>query len=93
MSKKPSYFDGNLRQLIALCELEGYGIEPIGSDGQYRVYGATHVFDIWPSRMVYHRIRGEVILAQEPFHRNLDQQFNLEQVTTLLATGEYNGKA
>lgn len=87
MSKKPSYFDQNYSQLIKLCFNYGFEIQSI-SDDQYRVFGATHIFDIWPARMVYHRIGGENILANEPYSHSLDWEFNEEQVLKLLTTGE-----
>jgi len=89
MSKKPSYFTANINKLNALCEQRGYLIENIGDELQYRVYGATHVIDIWPSRMVYHRIKGENISANEPYYRGLDWEFNEKQVAHLLDTGEF----
>lgn len=86
--KKPEYLDRNLPQLINLCEEMGYEYEK-KSMYQYRIYGATHVIDIYPSRMVYHRLQGETIRSHEPYPRELDQQFNRKQVEQLLATGEY----
>lgn len=88
MSKKPSYFNQNLPQLMALCRREGYEIVEIDPGSQYRVYAATHVIDIWPSRMVYHRISGESIRSNEPYHRCLKWQFDKGQVAHLLDTGE-----
>lgn len=89
MSKKPSFFDSNYKQLVALCEKEGYEIEEKDPGSQYRVYGATHIIDIWPSRMVYHRVQGETVRSNEPYHHGLKWQFDYKQVSHLLATGEY----
>ena len=86
--KRPEYLDSNLPQLINLCEDKGYGYEKM-SRYQYRIYAATHVIDIYPSRMVYHRLQGEDIQAFEPYPRELDSQFNKKQVEELLATGVY----
>jgi hypothetical protein len=88
MSKKPNFFDSNYKQLLKLCEENGYEIEIINCGSQYRIYGATHVIDIWPSRMVYHRIGGENIKAIEPYSHKLDWKFNIKQVSKLLLTGE-----
>lgn len=86
--KKPENFDNNLRDLIALCEELGF--EYARPDRyQFRVWAATHVIDIWPSRMTYHRVKGESIKAIEPYERGeLDFYFNKEQVKKLLETGE-----
>ena len=89
MSKKPSYFNQNLPQLMALCRREGYEIVEIDEGSQYRVYAATHIIDIWPSRMVYHRVSGETIRSNEPYSHQLQQEFNENEVAHLLATGEY----
>lgn len=86
--KKPEYLDDNLPQLLNLCEEMGYEYEK-KSRYQYRIFGATHIIDIYPSRMVYHRLQGESIKAFEPYPRELEQQFNRKQVEQLLATGEY----
>jgi len=86
--KKPEYLDQNLPQLLNLCEEHGYEYE-MKSRYQFRIYGATHIIDIYPSRMVYHRIQGESIRAFEPYPRILDEQFNKDQVIELLATGEF----
>lgn len=89
MSRRPpSYADTNLPALMALCEREGYEIEEKSPD-QYRVYAATHIIDFWVARMVYHRIKGENIRSNEPYHRGLKWQFDEKQVAHLLATGEY----
>lgn len=85
--KKPEYFNQNLPQLLKLCEEYGYEIEK-KDVYQYRVYASTHIIDIWPSRMIFHRLSGENIKAVEPYIRELDQQFNKKQVSELLATGE-----
>lgn len=86
--KKPEWLDENLPKLLNLCEKNGYEYEQ-KSRYQYRIYGATHVIDIYPSRMVYHRIQGEDIKNFEPYPRELDEQFNYKQVEGLLATGEF----
>jgi hypothetical protein len=86
--KKPSWLDSNVPQLITLCEDEGYEYQEL-SKYHYRIMAATHIIDIWPSRMVYHRHAGEVIDAFEPWPRDgLDDRFNKEQVSKLLRTGE-----
>lgn len=86
--KKPENFDENLRQLLDLCDELGYEIEKKDTY-QYRIYGATHVIDIWPSRMVYHRLYGEESRSIEQYHRGtLDLYFNRSQVQKLLDTGE-----
>ena len=87
MSKKPSWYVDNSTKLVMLCDELGLELEYIG-ELQWRVYGATHVIDIWPSRMVYHRISGENIKAIEPYSHDLDQQFNKKQVKKLLEMGE-----
>ena len=86
--KKLQYLDNNLPKLLNLCEEKGYEYE-MKSRYQYRIYGATHIIDIYPSRMVYHRLQGEDIMAFEPYPRILDEQFNKKQVEELLATGVY----
>jgi hypothetical protein len=88
MSKKPNYFNQNYKKLVELCDSKGYLIEEIDCGSQYRVYGATHVIDIWPSRMVYHRISGEDIKSVEPYYHNLDWEFNKNRVVELLDSGE-----
>lgn len=88
--KRPSFYNQNLPQLLKLCRDNGYEYEfKDPEEYQVRVYGATHVIDIWPSRMVYHRVKGEVIRSKEDYSRELDWQFNKEQVSKLLATGEF----
>lgn len=89
MSKRPNYFESNFAKLVELCEANNYDIEEINVGNQYRIYGATHVIDIWPSRMAYHRIRGETIKSIEPYYHNLDWEFNKKQVEQLLSTGEF----
>jgi hypothetical protein len=86
--KKPEYLDENVPQLINLCEEYGYEYEK-KSRYQYRIYAATHVIDIYPSRMVYHRLQGENIKANEPYPRELNPRFDREQVEELLSTGTY----
>jgi len=89
MSKKPTWYDENLKKLEKLCkELHMEWAFVDRSQYQVRVLGATHVFDIWPSRMVYHRVSGEVISAEEKYHHLLDQEFNKQQVKKLLETGK-----
>lgn len=86
--KRPENFANNKRDLIALCDELGfeYGFP---DTYQMRIWGATHVIDIWPSRMTFHRVRGETIRAVEPYPRGeLDFNFNREQVKKLLETGE-----
>lgn len=88
MGKKRSAFDTNLPELIKFCEANGYEYER-PDPYQFRIYGATHVIDIWPSRMTYHRVKGEVIKAHEPYPRGeLDFHFNEAQVKKLIETGE-----
>lgn len=90
MSKKPSFYDSNRVALEKLCLNHGYEYEFVDPDEmQMRVFGATHIIDIWPSRMVYHRVSGEIISSKEPYHRGLKWQFNKKQVSHLLQTGEY----
>jgi len=86
--KKPEWLDENLPKLVNLCEQNGYEYEK-KSIYQYRIYGATHVIDIYPSRMVYHRLECETIRSVEPYPRVLDERFNKEQVEQLLATGDF----
>lgn len=86
--KKPEYLDQNIPQIINLCEEKGYEYDRL-SRYQYRIYAATHVIDIYPSRMVYHRLRGEDIKAFEPYPRELSEQFNRKEVEQLLETGIY----
>lgn len=89
MSKQPSNFEHNQPLLLELCDKEGYPIEQL-SRYHYRILGGTHIIDIWPSRMVYHRLSGETIKAVEQFYRGeLDFEFNEEQVSNLLAIGEF----
>jgi len=87
MSKKPNYFKENAPKLEALCDELGLLAE-FKSEDQWRIYGATHVIDIWPARMVYHRVKGEDVKAIEPYYRGLDWQFNKQQVKKLLETGK-----
>lgn len=88
MGKRVSYLKDNVIQLIKLCNELGYRCDKLSSY-QYRVYGATHIIDIWPSRMVYHRVDGEILRNIEIYWRDkLDNKFNKKQVETLLATGE-----
>lgn len=87
MSKKPSYRDKNLPQLVKLCNEYGFEIKDINYD-QVRVFGATHIFDIWPARMVYHRIDGEDIKSNEPYSCELSWEFNKNQILKLLMTGK-----
>lgn len=90
MSKKPRFYNENVKQLIRLCDDMGCEYEFIDPyNMQMRIYGGTHVIDVWPSRMVYHRIKGEDINAVEPYHKGLRWQFNKDQVAYLLATGQY----
>lgn len=86
--KKPEFLDNNLPQLLNLCEEKGYEYEKL-SRYQYRIYASTHVIDIYPSRMVYHRLMGDNIKAIEPYPRILDEQFNRAQVEQLLETGVF----
>lgn len=93
MAKRPSYYAENLPKLIALCDSEGYQWEFVDRDEyQVRVYGATYVIDIWPSRMVYHRVKGETIDAVEPYYDDLSQRFNVDEVRQLLATGKHKAE-
>jgi hypothetical protein len=89
MTKKPSYLQENVRQLEKLCAAQGYEISQI-NEYQYRVCGATHIIDIWPSRMKYHRIGGESINSNEHYLK-LDTMFNKTQVDQLLRTGKFDG--
>lgn len=86
-NKRPNYSSENLLQLVRLCNQLDLVLDKV-SDDQYRVYGATHVIDIWVARMVYHRISGEDIRAVEPYSHDLDWKFNKEQVKQLLLTGK-----
>jgi len=90
--KKPSWYAQNLPKLAKLCDELGLEWEFKDPDEyQVRVYGATHIIDIWPSRMVYHRVNGENINANEKYHHLLDEQFNYRQVKRLLLTGLTDG--
>ena len=86
--KKPEWLDENLPKLINLCEENGYEYEK-KSKYQYRIYAATHIIDIYPSRMVYHRLKGEDIKSIETYPRSLDERFNKRQVEELLETGVF----
>lgn len=87
MSKRRTFYDHNQPELKALIDELGLEYEPM--DGLcYRIYGATHVIDIWMSRMVAHRIKGEDIKAKEPYV-HLDERMNRAQVEKLLLTGQY----
>jgi hypothetical protein len=88
MGRKPNYQTYNLPKLIKLCEKHGFEIEKKDTY-QYRVYAASHIIDFWPARMVYHRVKGEVIRSVEDYHRELDWEFNEKQVERLLLTGDF----
>lgn len=89
MSKKPSNYKHNLANLIFLCSEKGYECDFVDPDcQQMRVFAATHVIDIWPSRMTYHRVMGETMQAKEPYHHELNWQFDRREVEELLFTGE-----
>lgn len=88
--KKPEYLEFNVPELLKICDDNGYEYERL-SKYHYRILAATHIIDVWPSRMVYHRLSGENIDAREDYHRKLDTRLNKNQVTQLLATGRFDG--
>lgn len=71
--------------LISLCQELDFEYYEI-NEHQIRIMGATHIIDIWPARMTYHRISGEDIKSKEDYSK-LDYVFNKEQVSRLLYTG------
>lgn len=96
MSKKPSWHHINYPALKELLEELELPYEEF-SEHHFRIMGATHIIDLWPARMTYHRHAGETIKAHEPYHKTifgektegaLDRQFNKEQVTKLLTEGK-----
>lgn len=89
MTKRRSFHAQNYPQLIALCDELGLEYEILDEFKQHiRIMGVTHVIDIWPARMVHHRVNGETIRSHEPWPRSLDQRFNKQQVTKLLTEGK-----
>lgn len=87
MAKRKSNHHINYPALKELLEEMELPYEEF-SKHHFRIMGATHIIDIWPSRMTYHLHAGESIKSQEPYYRGeLDMQFNKEQVIKLLETG------
>lgn len=90
MGNRPSYYGENAPKLQDLLDELGMEYERFGQhDDQWRIYGATHIIDIWPARMIYHRIGGETVKSNEPYCRDMDWQFNREQVERLVKTGNH----
>lgn len=87
--KKPEYLDHNTPILLGICDENGYEYEKL-SKYHYRIMGGTHIIDVWPSRMIYHRVGGESIQAFEDYHRKLDTKINIKQVQELLSTGRFD---
>ena len=96
MSKKQSWHHINYPALKELLEELELPYEEF-NEHHFRIMGGTHIIDIWPARMTYHRHAGETIKAKEPYHKGLtgikvedalDRQFNREQVIRLLENGK-----
>lgn len=87
---KAKYLKENRKKLLDFCHKHSYEIQEI-NEYQYRVFGATHIIDIWPSRMKYHRIGGETINSDELYFK-LNSIFNENEVEQLLSTGGLNNE-
>jgi len=95
MSKRPSWHHINYPALKKLLEEMELPYEEF-NEHHFRIMGGTHIIDIWPARMTYHRHAGEVVSAKEPYHKGndfwqdkgLDREFNKEQAKKLLETGK-----
>lgn len=84
--RKPTWLVKNTHELHKLCEEKGYEIAQL-SPYHYRVLGAVAIVDIFPSRMKYNVLSIEGV--EQPMNfRSMDQQFNKEQVISLLEKGE-----
>lgn len=86
MSRKPSWHETNKAKLISLCRLEGYEIHWL-DEYHARVLSGVTITDIWTPRMKYNVLNIDGVLQPNKY-RQLDMQFNVEQVKKLLDNGK-----
>lgn len=84
---KVTYHDANTAKLVAYCELNDYEFE-WKSLHQMRIYTGVVIVDIYPSRMVYNVLNIDGAEQRAHFMSDMDQQFNLTQVSNLLSKGK-----
>lgn len=74
-------------KLIGICHKHDFLFSQF-NDYHFRVYAATHVIDIWTTKMSYHIVDGEYTKSKEPYYKGvLDKKLNVKQVTELLMHG------